>query len=49
MQVLGAPSLGDIQLSLCHQKGFLEVEVIRARGLLVSRVIIYDREIQTKH
>ncbi|KAL5275240.1 unc-10 family protein [Megaselia abdita] len=34
MQVLGAPSLGDIQLSLCHQKGFLEVEVIRARGLL---------------
>ncbi|KRG00623.1 uncharacterized protein Dmoj_GI23883, isoform S [Drosophila mojavensis] len=32
-QVLGAPSLGDIQLSLCHQKGFLEVEVIRARGL----------------
>lgn len=35
MQVLGAPSLGDIQLSLCHQKGFLEVEVIRARGLLV--------------
>ncbi|XP_033163194.1 regulating synaptic membrane exocytosis protein 2 isoform X10 [Drosophila mauritiana] len=32
-QVLGAPSLGDIQLSLCHQKGCLEVEVIRARGL----------------
>nr|CAI5824961.1 unnamed protein product [Callosobruchus analis] len=32
-QVLGAPALGDIQLSLCHQKGFLEVEVIRARGL----------------
>jgi len=32
-QVLGAPSLGDIQLSLCHQKGYLEVEVIRARGL----------------
>ncbi|XP_034485587.1 regulating synaptic membrane exocytosis protein 2 isoform X6 [Drosophila innubila] len=32
-QVLGAPSLGDIQLSLCHQKGFLEVEVIRARDL----------------
>ncbi|XP_067615768.1 uncharacterized protein Rim isoform X3 [Eurosta solidaginis] len=32
-QVLGAPSLGDIQLSMCHQKGFLEVEVIRARGL----------------
>lgn len=35
-QVLGAPALGDIQLSLCHQKGFLEVEVIRARGLVVS-------------
>ncbi|XP_059618331.1 regulating synaptic membrane exocytosis protein 2 isoform X2 [Phlebotomus argentipes] len=32
-QVLGASSLGDIQLSLCHQKGYLEVEVIRARGL----------------
>lgn len=32
-QVLGASSLGDIQLSLCYQKGFLEVEVIRARGL----------------
>lgn len=35
-QVLGAPSLGDIQLSMCHQKGFLEVEVIRARGLQVK-------------
>ncbi|KAI8129566.1 Regulating synaptic membrane exocytosis protein 1 [Lucilia cuprina] len=32
-QVLGAPSLGDIQLSLCCQKNCLEVEVIRARGL----------------
>ncbi|KAK4880315.1 hypothetical protein RN001_008461 [Aquatica leii] len=32
-QVLGAPALGDIQLSLCYQKEFLEVEVIRARGL----------------
>lgn len=32
-QVLGAPTLGDIQLSLIYQKGFLEVEVIRARGL----------------
>lgn len=32
-QVLGAPALGDIQLSMCYQKGFLEVEVIRARGL----------------
>lgn len=36
-QVLGAPSLGDIQLSMCHQKGFLEVEVIRARGLQVQK------------
>lgn len=34
-QVLGASSLGDIQLSMCHQKGYLEVEVIRARGLQV--------------
>ncbi|CAH1401562.1 unnamed protein product, partial [Nezara viridula] len=32
-QVLGAPSLGDIQLSMLYQKGYLEVEVIRARGL----------------
>lgn len=36
-QVLGAPALGDIQLSLCHQKGCLEVEVIRARGLQVFK------------
>lgn len=35
-QVLGAPALGDIQLSLCYQKGYLEVEVIRARGLQVK-------------
>lgn len=35
-QVLGASSLGDIQLSMCHQKGCLEVEVIRARGLQVN-------------
>lgn len=37
-QVLGAPALGDIQLSLCYQKGFLEVEVIRARGLQVRKL-----------
>lgn len=36
-QVLGASSLGDIQLSMCHQKGCLEVEVIRARGLQVRQ------------
>lgn len=34
-QVLGASSLGEIQISMCHQKGYLEVEVIRARGLQV--------------
>lgn len=32
-QLLGATTLGDVQLSMCYQKGFLEVEVIRARGL----------------
>ncbi|XP_039765698.1 regulating synaptic membrane exocytosis protein 2 isoform X14 [Pararge aegeria] len=32
-QLLGAATLGDVQLSMCYQKGFLEVEVIRARGL----------------
>ncbi|VVC92500.1 unnamed protein product, partial [Leptidea sinapis] len=32
-QLLGAPTLGDVQLSMCYQKGFLEVEVIRGRGL----------------
>lgn len=32
-QVLGAPSLGEIQLSLSYTKGYLEVEVIRARYL----------------
>lgn len=26
-QVLGAPALGDIQLSMCYQKGFLEVYI----------------------
>lgn len=44
-QVLGAPSLGDIQLSLCHQKGFLEVEVIRARGLQVSEEVVKGRDV----
>lgn len=32
-QVLGAPSLGDIQLTLRNDKGYLEVEVVRARDL----------------
>lgn len=40
-QVLGASSLGDIQISLCHQKGCLEVEVIRARGLQVKKNKIF--------
>lgn len=40
-QVLGASSLGDIQLSMSHQKGSLEVEVIRARGLQV-RISVID-------
>ncbi|XP_015120560.1 regulating synaptic membrane exocytosis protein 2 [Diachasma alloeum] len=35
-QVLGASSLGDIQLSLKYQKGVLDVEVIRARDLQVK-------------
>lgn len=42
-QVLGAPALGDIQLSLCYQKGFLEVEVIRARGLQVMFIKIFRK------
>lgn len=32
-QALVSPQLGDIQLSLCNQRGMLEVEVIRARHL----------------
>lgn len=32
-QVLGASSLGDIQLALKYTKGYLEVEVVRARDL----------------
>jgi hypothetical protein len=27
-QLLGAPTLGDVQLSMCYQKGFLEVSSI---------------------
>lgn len=33
-QVLASPSMGDIQLGLFDRKGVLEVEVIRAKGLL---------------
>ncbi|XP_024941171.1 regulating synaptic membrane exocytosis protein 2 isoform X4 [Cephus cinctus] len=32
-QVLTAPPLGDIQLALSYTKGYLEVEVVRARDL----------------
>lgn len=35
-QVLGAPCLGEIQLGLYDRKGHLEVEVIRARGLMAK-------------
>lgn len=27
-QLLGAPTLGDVQLSMCYQKGFLEVSAL---------------------
>lgn len=33
-QVLASPSMGDIQLALYNRRGVLEVEVIRAKGLL---------------
>lgn len=33
-QVLGSPCLGEVQLGLADRKGHLEVEVIRARGLV---------------
>ncbi|XP_068707139.1 regulating synaptic membrane exocytosis protein 2-like isoform X6 [Montipora foliosa] len=33
-QVLASPSMGDIQLAMFDRKGMLEVEVIRAKGLL---------------
>ena len=35
-QVLGSPCLGEIQLGLFDRKGHLEVEVIRARGLMAK-------------
>lgn len=43
-QVLGDPSRGDIQLSMCHQKGYLEVEVIRARGLQVIHLMFQRKK-----
>lgn len=33
-QVLASPSMGDIQLAVFDRKGMLEVEVVRAKGLL---------------
>lgn len=51
-QVLGAPALGDIQLSMCYQKGFLEVEVIRARGLQVNvehNIRVYESNYRNKY
>ena len=33
-QVLGSPCLGEIQLGIAERKGQLDVEVIRARGLM---------------
>eukprot|EP00794_Sanderia_malayensis_P011864 gene11864-13098_t len=33
-QVLGSPHMGDIQISLFDRRGLIEIEIIRARGLL---------------
>ncbi|XP_069477588.1 regulating synaptic membrane exocytosis protein 2 isoform X14 [Ambystoma mexicanum] len=35
-QTLATPSMGDIQIGMMEKKGQLEVEVIRARGLVVK-------------
>ncbi|ELU13906.1 hypothetical protein CAPTEDRAFT_224324 [Capitella teleta] len=35
-QVLGSPCLGEIQMGLAERQGQLEVEVIRARGLMAK-------------
>jgi len=35
-QVLGSPCMGEVQLSIADRKGQLEVEVIRARGLIAK-------------
>lgn len=35
-QVLGSPILGDMQIGLEEKQGRLEVEIIRARGLLAK-------------
>ena len=35
-QVLGSPCLGDIQLTIIERHGQLEVEVVRAKGLIAK-------------
>ncbi|XP_077990768.1 regulating synaptic membrane exocytosis protein 2-like [Glandiceps talaboti] len=35
-QVLGSPCLGDIQIGISERSGHLEVEVVRARGLMAK-------------
>ena len=35
-QVLGSPCLGSIQVGFSVKKGILELEIIRARGLMVK-------------
>lgn len=35
-QVLGSPCLGDIQLTIIEKNGQLEVEVVRAKGLIAK-------------
>lgn len=35
-QLLGAPTLGDVQLSMCYQKGFLEVKTSPSWILLIT-------------
>lgn len=34
--LLGSPLLGDIQVSLFDRRGVLQVEIIRAKGLVVK-------------
>lgn len=44
-QGLASPYLGDIQLSLCDQRGNLEVDVIRARNLQAKANKIVPRKL----
>ena len=36
VNILGSPLMGDIQISLFDRRGILEVEIIRAKGLIVK-------------